>query len=100
MKLTTLQFKLLQGIDHSEYGNVLMDGTWTFSVLDNSDITARQLPGVLAGALKAGLINVGGTGGRDDEFTVTPTELGAKAYAEECTNQGVNTKKPLSWAKA
>jgi len=92
-KLTNLQFLLLQAIDHSEYGNSLNDSIWTFSILDNSDITARQLPGVIAGALKAGLIIVGNHESGPDTATVQMTEAGVVAYTSECVTQGLEVKK-------
>jgi hypothetical protein len=95
-QLTNLQFKLLLAIDQSEYGDALTDDVWTFSVLDSTYITARQLPGVIAGALKAGLVRVGNSeNGRAHAQYIGMTSDGAAAYTQHLKTIGLQSKKQL-----
>jgi hypothetical protein len=78
--LTALELSVLRAIDASEYGDVLTDEIWMFSVTDNMEAggaTPKQLPGVVSSLVKKGLVKSGGTG---NDAGIHMTDAGATAY--------------------
>jgi len=97
IKLTNLEFAVLQAIDRSEYGDVIMDDIWTFSVWDNIDHavckSARSIPGVVASLLKKGLVRSGAGSGGDDLAWIGMTRDGMNAYLDSCVTRTVKHNK-------
>jgi hypothetical protein len=76
--LTALELSVLRAIDASEYGEVLTDDVWTFSITDNMEAggaTPKQLPGVISSLSKKKLVKICDEPG---EETVGMTDAGAR----------------------
>ncbi len=77
MNLTKNEIAVLTAIDSSEYGDSLQDTVWTFTIAQNSSLTPRSIPGIVASLLKKGLVHVGES---DGEKTIGITDGGVAAY--------------------
>lgn len=94
MNITTLERKLLEGIDVSDY-NDLTGETWTWDAIDNAGMSTKQGRGVIASLSKKGLVQVDNNEEGTDfkESYIFITREGLEVMLEE--NIGVNTKETL-----
>lgn len=80
--LTVKELAVLQAIDDSEYGDLLTDAVWTFSIADNvalNIVPVKGIPGVVASLNKKGfLVSVKDS----DGDCVYLTDAGVKAFLE------------------
>jgi hypothetical protein len=79
MKITVSELKVLEALDASEYGDVLTDPVWTFSVTEECGIASASVAGVVSSLVKKGLVWAGGT---SRDATLQMTEAGAAAYLD------------------
>lgn len=56
-KVGAASLALLEGVDHSEFGDVLTDQAWQFSVKDYSKLSDHAFGGALAVCIKKGLVD-------------------------------------------
>lgn len=89
MKLTSNELAVLKAIDKSEYGDLLTDEIWTFTVGDNVDssISKTSLPGIISSLNKKGLV---GSGSYDGQDIISMTEVGAALYIKTVGVDNVN----------
>jgi hypothetical protein len=95
MKLTQKELAALTAIDASEYGSLLTDAVWSFTIADNipnsAGIARRAVPGIVASLQKKGYTR---SGFSDGERTVEMTAAGAQAYTDAI---GKRARKAISW---
>jgi len=99
MKTTLKEQQILWATFNNEYAaGDYTAGTWTFAVIDNSEIPRAQARGVISSLIKKGLLIVEDTEGknRNDDMACYRTEAGN----EQCRllGIGVNTVYPLEVA--
>lgn len=92
-KFTANELKVLKAIDDSEYGDTLVDGCWSFSVADNSDLKPRSIGGIVSSLVKKGIL-VAGDSGTEDAF-VAFTRAGAETYSRLMAEQGTPCRKAI-----
>lgn len=92
--LTDNEFKVLRSLDNSEYGEVLRDDVWTFTIADNSDLSGKIISGTVSSLVKKGFVKVGGWG---EEATIRMTEEGTKAYIAYCVANSLKARKPSGY---
>jgi hypothetical protein len=56
--LTQLEIKVLEGCRHTDYGDCLEYGQWSFSVCNAAGLDPKVYRGVVSSLIKKGLINV------------------------------------------
>lgn len=93
-KITANELEALRGIDNSQYGEVLTDATWSFSIARNCSLDLRSVAGVVASLSKKGLVSVC----HDPEGnSVGMTEAGAELYFQTLAALGETPRKSRSW---
>ena len=86
--LTDKELVVLKAIDHSEYGDNILDGVWTWSVLDYAEgITAKSFPGIVSSLVKKGYVTSCDDG---DDSCIDMTNDGFNAYAEAVGRNNIN----------
>ena len=95
MNITQNEFALLRAIDDSEFGETLTDGTWSFSIADNSSLKPTSVGGIVTSLKRKGLVSVGGSG--TDDAHVAMTLRGAELYTNMCAMGGLKVNKRISW---
>ena len=105
MKLTTLEIKILNAMRDNEYNDALDDnGTWTFTVIDNSGIDAKVARGVISSLVKKELITVyEATAEANPVDMIAFTDKGAKLFntadGKDCTWGGAKLLKEAEATK-
>lgn len=56
--LTELEVKVLEASRHTDYGDCLEDGQWSFAVCDKSGLNEKIYRGVVSSLVKKGLVNI------------------------------------------
>jgi translation initiation factor 6 (eIF-6) len=91
IKLTQNELEALRAIDKSEYGEHLQDAVWSFTIVDNSSLKTRSVPGIVASLNKKGLVV--SSMYEEGQATVEMTDLGVKTYTETLAALGEKPKK-------
>lgn len=82
MKLTSNELAFLTAIDHSEYGDNLLDDVWAFTIADNSKLKGKTISGTASSLVKKGLITVSDRHASTHDSTVGFTQKGAGVYVK------------------
>lgn len=91
INITENEFKVLRAIDESEYGNMLTDAVWSWSITDHTDLAARSIGGIVSSLRKKGLVYCGDVGTEDAATGMT--DAGAERYAHICALRGLQQSK-------
>lgn len=106
MRLTANEHAVLVAIDNSEYGDLLTDAVWTFTLADNMSAcgpTGNALSGTVSSLSQKGFLETYKCSGstdwqgfkNNDDSTVTITAAGVEALLES----GYKPKKLLALPK-
>ena len=91
INITENEFKVLRAIDESEYGNMLTDAVWSWSITAHCPLPARCIGGVVSSLRKKGLVYCGDVGTEDAATGMT--DAGAERYAHICALRGLKQSK-------
>lgn len=91
INITENEFKVLRAIDESEYGNMLTDAVWSWSITDHCSLPARSIGGVVSSLRKKGLVYCGDVGTEDAATGMT--DAGAERYAHICAMRSLKQSK-------
>ena len=95
INVTENEFKVLRAIDESEYGDVLVDAVWSWSITDHTDLPARSIGGIVSSLRKKGLVYCGDVGTEDAATGMT--EAGAERYAHICAARNLRREKARNY---
>lgn len=84
MKLTANEISLLNAMRQNEFNDALAEdhfcGTWSFTAIDYSGMTAKVARGVISSLVKKDLVHVSGGSSKDDPESIGFTDAGAKLF--------------------